>query len=410
MDIDDDLLGDTLLPYNASGNIENGGDYRPLLPCVNLSDSSTFYGRIDNSSGTYNVLKNVFLCEDTYYLNTSDIVLNFSVASQNISFDCSGSRIIGNNSGVFMNSNGMTNTTIKNCFVSNYDTVFNFNNTLYSYFYNNHANNSEQGLNIYNTTIEIDSSIFYNNTNDGIYIDENSNISLSLSRVCSNSIDINSNTTLSLGNYNRCDSFLNWTESGRRGCALTCSDIWHRFTGKVEGNLILSDNIATFYLWDWTDLSGGNIYAVNSESNVDWMQMYSIGRKTDNTTSSSDFEILDNILALPDSMDNINYTYSIDGSMPKITTNMTLFERDVLYIPIANSTFLGLYQTGILWDGSDAAGDEFTGSEDVIFVGDITYTAEGTYVDNISYEIMLPKNFDIYTDPGAEVYFYVELK
>ena len=36
-DTDGDCLGDTLLPYNSSGSITNGGDYHPLVPCADTT-------------------------------------------------------------------------------------------------------------------------------------------------------------------------------------------------------------------------------------------------------------------------------------------------------------------------------------------------------------------------------------
>ncbi len=45
-DLDSDWLGDTLLPYNSSGNIQNGGDYLPLVKPV-------VHPVFDTGAGTY---------------------------------------------------------------------------------------------------------------------------------------------------------------------------------------------------------------------------------------------------------------------------------------------------------------------------------------------------------------------
>jgi len=37
VDNDVDGLGDTMLPYNSSGGIQNGGDYHPLVPCADTN-------------------------------------------------------------------------------------------------------------------------------------------------------------------------------------------------------------------------------------------------------------------------------------------------------------------------------------------------------------------------------------
>ncbi len=62
-DSDDDGLGDTLLPYNCSGSIQNGGDWHPLTPkAIELVIHEKREGWIDNATGTYNVsytIKNI---------------------------------------------------------------------------------------------------------------------------------------------------------------------------------------------------------------------------------------------------------------------------------------------------------------------------------------------------------------
>ena len=45
-DTDEDGLGDTFVPYNASGNITNGGDYLPLMPRVHNLNTGEGFGAI----------------------------------------------------------------------------------------------------------------------------------------------------------------------------------------------------------------------------------------------------------------------------------------------------------------------------------------------------------------------------
>jgi lysozyme len=52
-DLDGDRLGDTLLPYNCSGRIKNGGDYHPLVKIIKGIDVSHHQGNI-NWSKVYN--------------------------------------------------------------------------------------------------------------------------------------------------------------------------------------------------------------------------------------------------------------------------------------------------------------------------------------------------------------------
>jgi parallel beta-helix repeat protein len=47
VDLDGDKLGDTLLPYNCSGRIRNGGDYHPLVKIIKGIDVSHWQGNIN---------------------------------------------------------------------------------------------------------------------------------------------------------------------------------------------------------------------------------------------------------------------------------------------------------------------------------------------------------------------------
>jgi hypothetical protein len=49
-DLDGDMLGDTQLPYNCSGRIQNGGDYHPLIiiPKIILKASKDGYASVQH--------------------------------------------------------------------------------------------------------------------------------------------------------------------------------------------------------------------------------------------------------------------------------------------------------------------------------------------------------------------------
>ena len=92
-DLDDDKLGDTLIPYNCSGSIKNGGDYHPLIPVfapflsIEKSDSpdpvqagsALNYSIIVNNTG-YTNATNVKVTE-TYDINVT-FVSAFPAPSQ----------------------------------------------------------------------------------------------------------------------------------------------------------------------------------------------------------------------------------------------------------------------------------------------------------------------------------------
>jgi len=92
-----DGVGDTLIPYNNSDNIQTGGDFLPLLSqCGNINN-------------------NIIL--------TQNITVNgtcFTVTADNVQIDCNGYQIVGNGAGSGIYFSGRTGTTIKNCHLENF--------------------------------------------------------------------------------------------------------------------------------------------------------------------------------------------------------------------------------------------------------------------------------------------------
>ncbi|HJH25864.1 MAG TPA: hypothetical protein C5S37_03615, partial [Methanophagales archaeon] len=63
-DLDDDGIGDTLLPYNSSGNITNGGDWLPLVGISVRIRITHHYGNLSDYNGVpmFNIVKSVPDC------------------------------------------------------------------------------------------------------------------------------------------------------------------------------------------------------------------------------------------------------------------------------------------------------------------------------------------------------------
>ena len=81
-DLDGDGLGDTLIPYNSSGNIANGGDYLPLVPVqkptVSITTDKFSYKTGDTMTITidiYNPTENIVTFEWYWGVPQSDIWL-----------------------------------------------------------------------------------------------------------------------------------------------------------------------------------------------------------------------------------------------------------------------------------------------------------------------------------------------
>ncbi|MFH0884599.1 MAG: NosD domain-containing protein, partial [Candidatus Micrarchaeota archaeon] len=251
-----------------------------------------------------------------------------------------------------------------------------------------------------------------NNTNDGIRFDSGSvGSSLSSDYICFNGLDINNQGSSNAGALDRCDSFISWTENGHYGCEYSCSSMWHRFFGNVSGNIILGDNESNLvYSWN---ASGFNVYFADYDSVISWYDLQAIGLDTSNSTSSNDFTELDTAFGTTLFSDNINRTYSTDGSNPIETDNFTVYGRPIDLVPVANSTaFNTTFRTGILWDMSDDGGDsEYSNADNESTVWLVKVNASsadvyGTY----DYLIQIPYTLATYEGSNDLVSVYLELQ
>ena len=85
-DTDGDGLGDTLTPYNSSGNITNGGDYHPLVtpgfaaPNITSSAPPTPVSNAAGATRTFNITVDQIV-NVTWYINGTDQGTNTSVTA-----------------------------------------------------------------------------------------------------------------------------------------------------------------------------------------------------------------------------------------------------------------------------------------------------------------------------------------
>ena len=92
--------------------------------CVNLSDPSTYTGRVefDNINNRFNILESITLCTDTYETSST-----LYIYSNNIVLDCNNSVLLnplGTSTGTNIDgiyNNGYVNTVIKNCYIKYFD-------------------------------------------------------------------------------------------------------------------------------------------------------------------------------------------------------------------------------------------------------------------------------------------------
>ena len=175
-DFTGDGIGDDNLPYTSSKKIKSGGDYTPLTiasDCLNLSGMNEY---ILNKSAT--------LCPGVYHMNDTDKDGAIIINSNNISFNCAYSVILGNFTEIGINALSKSNVSVSNCIIKQYQYG------LYLKFVNNTS--------IYNSSFTLNniSGILLNNASNNLITNNNiSNNNLS-------GINITTNDSINNSIYN----------------------------------------------------------------------------------------------------------------------------------------------------------------------------------------------------------------
>ncbi len=178
----------------------------------------------------------------------------------------------------------------------------------------------------------------------------------------------------------------------------------------MSGNIILGHNQSAPYVYNWT-ASGFNLYFADYDSVINWQELQAIGRNTTNQSSSNDFTELDTKFGTSGFSDNINLTYSTDGSSPKETDNYTVLLRPINLVPIANSTaFNTSFNTGILWDMADG-GAEYGNSfnQSTVWLVKVNASSPDVY-GTYDYLIQIPYALATYEGSNSVVSVYLELE
>jgi parallel beta-helix repeat protein len=132
-----DGIGNTLLPYNSNSKITNGGDYAPLV-YANPAGEILACGSTVKSS--------IKLAADMTCTGSGDAII---VDSDSIIIDCQGHNITGNGNGHGINvSNYLTNVTIQNCNINNFNTGIYFFEISGSFVLSNTLSNNTNGVEI----------------------------------------------------------------------------------------------------------------------------------------------------------------------------------------------------------------------------------------------------------------------
>ena len=185
---------------------------------------------------------------------------------------------------------------------------------------------------------------------------------------------------------------------------------WQKIFGNLTLDKILMGENFNFSFWsDETDF-GGNIFVADKNSEVDWLSLQAVGRKKDNSVSSGDFSEIDSFLGTDVYNDSIYVTFTNSGT-PKSVTDFYVFQNHILNVPYFYSSFEENFMTGVLWDTSDSADNEYDSveREDIVFATQINPKSFGEY-GIYDYEIDVPSKLRSYeNDDESEVYLYYDL-
>jgi len=141
----------------------------------------------------------------------------------------------------------------------------------------------------------------------------------------------------------------------------------------------------------------------------DFADLQALGRDKNNASASNDFTEADTAFMMSDSSDNIEATWSTDGTNPRENTSIDIYDRTIYNVSVTNSTDADVFVTGILWDTADSVDDEFGGDEDLVFVTPYKADTVGKY-GTYGYETKVPGVLDTYKGTTDAVAFYVEIR
>jgi hypothetical protein len=183
---------------------------------------------------------------------------------------------------------------------------------------------------------------------------------------------------------------------------------WQYVFGYQDGRLAVQDpTYSTIFDWIVENSTGGKVFAADSDSNINWLNLTALSRDVSNQFVLENFYALDLALGMENNSDSINITYTSSGQ-PKELNNITIFNTQVNNIPSFNSTNNSNFFTGILWDSGDG-GAIFNASQDVIFITKIDMNTTG-YNGTYDFELRVPAKLREYIGGTDAVALYAELK
>lgn len=206
------------------------------------------------------------------------------------------------------------------------------------------------------------------------------------------------------------NSFSEVNESDNKANNTITLGSWQQFFGNVSLNKLISDSsLSNMSVWSKASKIAGNIFMSNKGSSVNWNNLQALGKNKTGGNSSNDFSNADVLLGMSNFSDSIYKIYTDNGQVDK-TDNFTVFNKDIFYVPIVNSTNNSNFITGILWDTTTDTNGYFDQSdkEPLVFITKVNMEKLGAY-GSYDYEFKIPALLRSYNSTDNCVYLYYEL-
>lgn len=189
-------------------------------------------------------------------------------------------------------------------------------------------------------------------------------------------------------------------------------DLFQTFFGFLSREIYLG--LGNIVFFNFSNDSNTNLFIVDVDADIDWTNLTAIGFRTNGSSSNQDFLEIDNLFN--HSLlygESIQSEFAQDESNANEVRNITIFGRDIVGVPIVNSTNSTTFRTGILWDSSDdlSGNGEFDliDNEDLIFVNPTNISKVGQF-GTYDYEIKVPETLKDHKGSNAQLELFLDFR
>ncbi len=203
-------------------------------------------------------------------------------------------------------------------------------------------------------------------------------------------------------------------ETNNKANSTISVESWHYFYGDInpDTNFTLTDS-SNYELTNWNlkNLTKANIYVADYDSNINWLSLQAIGKKTSGADSTNDIQEIDTALSMTAFKDSHVALYLNSTLQINETQNYVVFAKQINEVPVTTSINSSNFKTGILWDTSDDTNSEYDTieKEDIVYITKVNKNKQGSY-EMTDYELRVPANLRDYNPANSQTaVFYIEI-